>query len=87
MAFWFLFIVGTILCLTTDWITDAVWSEIWWWKLVAFSVVLGTVCTLWLAVGGIRDAIRLFRDLATEKVDERDDGSVSDENKSDLELK
>ncbi|MHB9138278.1 MAG: sodium:solute symporter family protein [Victivallaceae bacterium] len=84
MAFWFLFIIGTVLCLTTDWITDAIWCEIWWWKLVAFSVVLGTVCTLWLAIGGVRDAISLFRDLATEKIDERDDGFVSEKEKENI---
>jgi len=84
MAFWFLFIIGTVLCLTTDWITDAIWCEIWWWKLVAFSVVLGTICTLWLAIGGVRDAISLFRDLATEKIDEHDDGFVSEKEKENI---
>jgi SSS family solute:Na+ symporter len=84
MLFWFLFIIVTILCLTTDWITDAVWSEIWWWKLVAFSIFLGTLSTVWLAIGGIRDAIRLFHDLALERVDEGDDGFVSDKDKEDI---
>ncbi len=85
MGFWFFFIIVTALCLCTNWITDAIWGEIWWWKLVAFSVVLGTVCTVWLAVGGIRDAFRLFRDLKTEKIDVHDDGSVSEEEKSNWE--
>jgi SSS family solute:Na+ symporter len=84
MGFWFLFVIGTILCLTTDWITDAIWCEIWWWKLIAFSVVLGTLCTIWLAIGGIRDAISLFRDLATEKIDEHDDGFVSEKDKQSI---
>ena len=84
MGFWFLFVIGTVLCLATDWITDAIWSEIWWWKLVAFSVVLGTICTIWLAIGGIRDAISLFRDLATEKIDEHDDGFVSEKDKQSI---
>jgi SSS family solute:Na+ symporter len=84
MAFWFLFIIGTALCLTTNLITDAIWCEIWWWKLVAFSVVLGTICTLWLAIGGVRDAISLFRDLATEKIDEHDDGFVSEKEKENI---
>lgn len=82
MLFWFFFIIVTGICLLTNWITDAVWGEIWWWQLVAFSVVLGSVCTTWLAIGGVRDAFRLFRDLRTGKIDEHDDGSVSEEEKS-----
>jgi SSS family solute:Na+ symporter len=78
MIFWFIFLIGTVLCLTTDWISDAVWSEFWWWKLVAFSATLGTVCTIWLSIGGIRDACRLFKDLSAERVDDSDDGFVKE---------
>ncbi|MDD3118403.1 MAG: hypothetical protein PHQ27_04440 [Victivallales bacterium] len=78
MSWWAIFVVGTILGLTTDWITDAVWAEFWWWKLVPFSVVLGTLCTVWIMIGGIRDAVRLFRDLRVERVDTHDDGTVNE---------
>ena len=76
MAFWGCFLIGTILCLTTDWITDKIWREFWWWKLVAFSVILGTACTVWIIVGGLRDALQLFRDLKKERIDNADDGRV-----------
>jgi len=76
MGWWGIFLTGTILSLTTDWITDAVWYKFWWWKVVPFSVVLGTICTAWIMLGGIRDARRLFRDLRAEYVDDQDDGSV-----------
>lgn len=80
MGWWFIFLIGTMLSLTTDWITDAVWFKFWWWKLVPFSVVLGTVCTIWIMLGGIRDAHRLFRDLRSERVDDHDDGTVAPQN-------
>ncbi len=76
MGWWCIFLVGTTLALTTDRISDAVWHQFWWWKLVPFSAVLGTVCTIWIMVGGIRDARRLFHDLRAERVDDNDDGSV-----------
>lgn len=82
MAWWTIFLLGTILCVTLgDRVLDAHWSRFWWVKLVMFSVVLGLVCTTWILYGGIRDAFRLFRDLRRERVDVHDDGFVSDEEK------
>ncbi|MDD3118402.1 MAG: hypothetical protein PHQ27_04435, partial [Victivallales bacterium] len=78
IAWGVVFLIGTTLGLATNWLTDAVWAEFWWWKLVPFSVILGTVCTIWIMAGGIRDARRLFRDLRTERVDNNDDGTVNE---------
>jgi hypothetical protein len=78
MIFWFCFLIGTTLALVTPWITDKVWKDYWWWQLVAIPVFLGTICTVWISIGGIRDAIRLFKDLRAERIDESDDGFVKD---------
>ena len=76
MGWWCIFLIGTMLSLTTNWLTDEVWSSFWWLKLVPFSVVLGTICTIWIMLGGLRDAHRLFQDLRGKPLDEQDDGIV-----------
>ena len=76
MGWWGIFLIGTGLGLFTNCLTDAGWAIFWWWKLVAFSVILGIVCTIWIFWGGIRDVYRLFRDLKAERIDEEDDGTV-----------
>ena len=72
------FVIGTILGICTDWLDDAFWERFWWVKLVLITGILGTVCTVWISIGGLRDAVRLVRDLKSEKIDERDNGSVTD---------
>lgn len=76
IGWWLVFILGTFLSLTTDLVTDAVWNRFWWWRLVPFSVVLGTVCSVWIIAGGLLDAKRLFHDLRHGHFDDSDDGSV-----------
>eukprot|EP00831_Metopus_contortus_P002427 TRINITY_DN10896_c0_g4_i1.p1 TRINITY_DN10896_c0_g4~~TRINITY_DN10896_c0_g4_i1.p1 ORF type:complete len:431 (-),score=58.47 TRINITY_DN10896_c0_g4_i1:484-1776(-) len=76
MTFWFVFLIGTVLCLTTGLISDNVWKEFWWWQLVALPLSLGVICTVWISVGGVRDAFRLFNDLRAERIGEADDGFV-----------
>ena len=70
------FIIGTVLGATTDWLTDGFWDRFWWVKLILITGVLGTICTVWITFGGLRDAIRLVRDLKREKIDESDNGFV-----------
>jgi hypothetical protein len=77
MLWWGLFLAGTIINFYWP-ITDAHWSFFWWLKIWFFSLILGIVCTFWFLGGGIRDAFRLFRDLKAEKVDEKDDGTVTE---------
>ena len=70
------FIIGTILGLSTDWLDDGFWERFWWVKLVLITGVLGTVCTVWITLGGLRDTVRLIRDLKHEEIDENDNGVV-----------
>jgi solute:Na+ symporter, SSS family len=75
MVWWGIFLGGTLLNLCWN-ISDHAWSWFWWLKIWWFSLILGIVCTIWIAWGGVRDAIQLFRDLKTEQVDDDDDGTV-----------
>jgi len=70
------FVIGSVLGATTDWLTDGFWERFWWAKLILITGILGTVCTVWITFGGLRDALRLVRDLKAEKIDERDNGFV-----------
>jgi len=79
MGWWAIFMVGTLIALTTNWLTDKFWCDFWWWQIIPFSVVLGTICTIWITVGGLRDVKRLFQDLRAERVDDGDDGTVNNE--------
>lgn len=72
---WGVFIVVTILALSMD-LTDQFWTEFWWWDLIPFSIILGVICTTWISIGGIRDAIDLLRNLRNERVDNSDNGFV-----------
>ena len=79
MGWWLIFLIFTTLGLCTTWITDSIWETVWWWKLVPFTLVLGTGCTFWIAIGGLRDAYYLIRDLAHHKGDDSDNGFVEKE--------
>ena len=70
------FIVCSVLGATTNWLTDGFWDRFWWVKLILITGAVGTVCTVWITIGGCRDAFRLVRDLKNEKIDETDDGFV-----------
>ena len=76
MSWWSIFLIGTVLALTTNILNDAFWAKFWWWNLVPFSVVLGTICSIWLMCGGIRDVWRLFHSLGTERINNDDDGVI-----------
>ncbi len=75
MGWWFIFLIVSALALTIGLSTEF-WIELWWWKLIPFAILLGTVCTVWITAGGIRDALRLLKDLRAERVDDKDDGFV-----------
>ncbi len=75
---WFLvFAIVTILGVTTTWLTTKFWIELWWWKLIPFSVTLGVIATVWLGWGGIKDVLRMFHDLRGERIDTADNGFVA----------
>lgn len=71
------FVIGMILGVCTDWLDDSFWERFWWVKLVLITGVLGTICTIWITLGGLRDAFRLVRDLKSAKIDTSDNGVVS----------
>ena len=73
MGWWLIFLLGTATCLLFA-VPDSAWY--WYWKIyICFCVLLGCVCAFWIFGGGIRDMLRLFRDLAAKEHSD-DDGFV-----------
>lgn len=60
------------------------WTTYHYWVNTVFFIVLTLGVMIWLTIGGMRDVIRLFRDLRNAKRDFSDDGTVRDH---DYELK
>lgn len=61
------------------WNTVKPWPMSWWGEYyyvvhLIVPIVIGLVSTVWFMWGGIRDAIRLFRDLDARMADEADNG-------------
>jgi len=79
LAFTLLFVVGTPWLLWRqsqgDPVGDAQWSA-WWRGWSWFILASSTVVVAWFTVGGIRDYLRLRRDLRSFRADASDDGSV-----------
>jgi solute:Na+ symporter, SSS family len=74
-TFWFLiFIIGTIGELFFH-ISDSTWST-YWYFMVVFSMVVGTLTVIWFFIGGMKDLFELFRVLKKLKRDIHDNGSV-----------
>ncbi|MEY4183219.1 MAG: hypothetical protein RLZZ217_1845, partial [Planctomycetota bacterium] len=74
-----------LFCVATPWllwrasqgqaITDAQWA--WYWGIWSwFILAASTVVMVWFTVGGMRDYLRLRRDLRTYRPDASDDGRV-----------
>jgi SSS family solute:Na+ symporter len=60
-------------------LTHEVSNQSWlkWWRLYFYIMFAGGVVFLtWITIGGIRDLIRMFRMLKTEKTNDADDGHV-----------
>ncbi|OGV35313.1 MAG: hypothetical protein A2020_06225 [Lentisphaerae bacterium GWF2_45_14] len=77
MGWWATFVIGTVVALTFG-LSDNFWSWYWWIKILFVSFVLGIVTTVWLTVGGIKDAIQLAKDLRSIRLDDSDDGTVTE---------
>jgi hypothetical protein len=58
-----------------DPVGDAQWSA-WWHAWSWFILAASTVVMVWFTVGGIRDYVRLRRDLREFRADAADDGTV-----------
>lgn len=78
LSWWGIFLLFTTLALSTSWLTMEFWIEFWWWKLIPFSIILGTVCSIWIIIGGCCDSIRLLKDLKQERIDDKDNGYISE---------
>ena len=53
------------------------WGSYYYVMTLCIPMVLGMVCTVWFIWGGIRDLIRLFRDLGARVRDASDNGFVA----------
>jgi len=69
-----IFIVGTIYNLTHD-VSDATWLIYWKYYVIIYAVV-SAVVLVWFTIGGIFDMRAMFRQLATMKRDDTDDGFI-----------
>ncbi|MBR7127295.1 MAG: sodium:solute symporter [Lentisphaeria bacterium] len=74
MGWWIIFVIGTIICLIRD-IPDKAW-EIFWFIQIWMMVIIGVACTIWIAKGGIKDLLAMFKDLKDMPRDMTDDGIV-----------
>jgi hypothetical protein len=77
----FVFIIGFCFLGVMAWNTISPWPSGWWsryWFVlrIAIPAVLGTGTAVWFTIGGIRDARRLFKDLAARVENPLDDGRV-----------
>jgi solute:Na+ symporter, SSS family len=57
------------------------WPIEWWEKyyfitIIVAGMVIGTISTVWFMIGGTRDLLRMFKDLAVKEPDILDDGRV-----------
>lgn len=69
------FIVGTFCNLLFD-VKLETWTQ-FWWVYVVVMFVLSVITTVWFIIGGIRDYRKMFYLLRTRKVDDTDNGRVS----------
>ena len=53
------------------------WGDYYYVMTLCIPMVLGMVCTVWFIWGGLRDLIRLFRDLGARVRDASDNGFVA----------
>jgi SSS family solute:Na+ symporter len=85
MGWFVLFLVGTVYNIFVD-VSDSTWFA--YWKVTVWiGLVLGSVTTVWLGLGGLRDMKDLFHRLRTAKRDDRDDGMViNHHNRDEIEL-
>jgi hypothetical protein len=58
--------------------SDEGWATYHYYWTVYWSIGLGLIIAVWLSIGGLRDAYRLFKDLNAAKRDFTDDGRVVD---------
>ncbi|MHB2149633.1 sodium:solute symporter family protein [Calditrichota bacterium LG25] len=68
------FIIGTIINLTTD-VSDYAW--ITFWKIYVYiTIVVSIIVVVWFTIGGIKDYKNMIHILKTQIRDHKDDGTV-----------
>jgi len=72
-----LWIIMTVVALTVG-ISIEGWSIYHYYVSAMFFIVLTFIVMVWLSIGGLRDVVRLYRDLRAVKRDFTDDGTVRD---------
>jgi SSS family solute:Na+ symporter len=72
------FIIGTIYNLTLRELSSEEW-KFWWALMLGIQGIVSVGSAIWFAIGGAGDTLYLFRKLAHIEVDERDDGTVYQE--------
>ncbi len=78
ILFWAVIVIaGSIYGAFFD-IPDSVWADFWLFFIIA-NIVVASITFVWFLIGGIRDTIDLFKTLSSLKRDEKDDGSVPQE--------
>lgn len=69
-----------VFIVVTAWNLVSVWPDRWWWNYnvanIVISLTIATVTVVWFSWGGLRDLVRLFRQLAATRDNPLDDGSV-----------
>lgn len=75
LSWWGIFIVGTALNLSFFRMSDQAWCWYWWFKIY-LSLLIGIITSVWILCGGLRDAVKIFKELNREKVDVSDDGFI-----------
>jgi len=73
-----------LICLAGVWMWNVIapWPKEWWGmyffitQIVVGAALVGVTTTVWFTIGGTRDLIRMFRDLAKREADMLDDGRV-----------
>lgn len=82
---WSMFWFAIFVVVTLSNMLGAPWTNQDWWRYnliqgILLPLIIGPLTTVWFAIGGLRDLIRLFRRLAVMKRDVHDDGTVARDN-------
>jgi SSS family solute:Na+ symporter len=77
LFFFFAFLTICLWQLAYRW-PDGWWAN-WWLFNLVFTLVTGSITTVWFLIGGFRDLGRLFQRLSTIQRDAEDDGTVKKE--------
>ena len=77
IGWWAFMGIGTLIQITLG-ISDHTWSVFWWFKVWLLGLVMAIAFAIWFAIGGVRDAHRVFTDLRRLPTEADDDGTVAE---------